>query len=151
MLHNAQRVVGESALDPNRIPGYEMPVEHARVHEVDLATLALKEAWRRADPYLAATAVGAEAQVAGARFSEMMRAEMDPALIDATSTSASAPVSPEVQQHADAQQFQQIANQIDPGFIAVDAAPQDIVAAQSGPVAQAAPVAPQAQFEQPGI
>ena len=111
----------EQALNPNRVEGVAMDEPHARFHEVGLAVLQLKEAERRMDPnnpYLAATATSAHTD-----FDAIMQREMSPEYIAATSAPTT-PASPEVQQHAAAQAFQNTVQQIDSNYIARDVAPQ---------------------------
>jgi hypothetical protein len=90
-----QALRGEQAMGHNRSGGPEMEPKFARVHELGLAVIELKEVWRRYDPYLAATATAG--------------AQVQP--------------SAEVVQHAEAQAFQNVVNQIDPGYQATDVAP----------------------------
>ena len=108
-----QALRGEQALSPNRQGGYDtIAPPYARLHVVGLSVMELMSVWRSCDPYLAATA-----------------------------TSAQIAPSADVQRHADAQEFQAIASQMDPAYAAADTAPQDVV--------DTAPAQP--QLEQPRI
>ncbi|HEX7963822.1 MAG TPA: hypothetical protein VF466_04515 [Candidatus Saccharimonadales bacterium] len=97
----SQATSGEQVFGPDRIAGHEMGSKYARVHVISLAVAEFKHEWHKCDPYLAATATGA--QVAQ---------------------------SEEVRHHQAAQeavQFETLARQMDPTYAAAQSAPQDVV------------------------
>jgi hypothetical protein len=103
---------GERVSAPNRPGNHNIEPPYARVHEIGLAIIELKDTWRRNDPYLAATA-----------------------------TSAQVAPSADVRAHAEAQQFETLVNNsigatadgINPPYLASDTPPVEPVVAPMPP------------------
>jgi hypothetical protein len=109
----------------NQAAAYEMAPPYARVHEIGLAIVELRDAWRRNDPYLAATATSGQVQPS-AEVQAHAATQGAPAIHEQWVDQIN-PVSSDVQ-------FEQLAQQVDP-------APQDFV-----PPTQP-PAVPMQQFE----